>query len=52
MFSKVSKEYPVIAWFSGGITSAVACWIAINLFGIDDLGVTDKTALDELNFEE
>lgn len=39
MFSKVSKEYPVIAWFSGGITSAIACWVAINLFGIDNVRI-------------
>lgn len=31
---KVSKEYPVIAWWSGGITSAVACKIAIELYGL------------------
>ena len=39
MFSKVSEEYPIIAWFSGGITSAIACWIAINLFGIKNVRV-------------
>lgn len=34
IFDKVSEEYPVVAWFSGGITSAVAVWVAISLFGL------------------
>lgn len=33
MFGNISKENPVICWFSGGATSAVACKIAIDLFG-------------------
>lgn len=33
MFKGVSKENPVIAWWSGGITSAVACKLAIDWFG-------------------
>lgn len=33
MFSNIQKDNPVICWFSGGVTSAIACWIALNLFG-------------------
>lgn len=32
-------EEKVICWWSGGVTSAVACKIAINLFGIDQCRV-------------
>ena len=32
---KVSKEYPVIAWWSGGITSAIACHLCVEWFGLD-----------------
>lgn len=35
MFDKVSEEYPVIAWFSGGIASAVSVRVCIDLFGLD-----------------
>ena len=31
--TKVSEMKPVVCWFSGGITSAVACKLAIDLFG-------------------
>ncbi len=34
-FKNISTEFPVIAWWSGGVTSAVACKIAIDLFGAD-----------------
>lgn len=36
---QVNKTYPVIAWWSGGITSAVACHIAIELFGSENMRV-------------
>jgi hypothetical protein len=36
MFSKINKDNPVICWWSGGITSAVACYICIMLFGIEN----------------
>jgi len=29
-------KHPVICWFSGGVTSAVACMIAIETYGIDN----------------
>jgi PP-loop superfamily ATP-utilizing enzyme len=32
-FNNITKETPVVCWFSGGATSAVACKIAIDLFG-------------------
>lgn len=33
--NKPSKEYPVIAWWSGGITSAVACKLVADIYGIE-----------------
>jgi 3'-phosphoadenosine 5'-phosphosulfate sulfotransferase (PAPS reductase)/FAD synthetase len=36
---KPSKELPVIAWWSGGVTSAVACWIAITMYGPENVRV-------------
>ena len=33
MFKEISKDDPVICWFSGGITSAAACKLSIDLFG-------------------
>ena len=39
MFEKVSKEYPVIAWFSGGIASAVEVYVCICLFGIENIRI-------------
>ena len=36
MRENVSPERPVICWFSGGVTSAVACKLAIGLFGKDN----------------
>lgn len=32
---KPSKEHPVICWWSGGVTSAVACKLAIEMYGAD-----------------
>lgn len=31
-----TKKTPVICWWSGGVTSAVACKIALDLYGIDN----------------
>jgi len=39
MISEVSKNNPVIAWWSGGITSAITCWICINWFGLDNVRI-------------
>lgn len=36
VLKKVSKEFPVVCWFSGGVTSAVAIWIAIHTYGIEN----------------
>lgn len=36
---EVSKRYPVIGWWSGGVTSAVACKIAIEFFGIENVEI-------------
>ncbi len=35
-FSQININNPVICWFSGGITSAVSCKLAIDLFGADN----------------
>lgn len=35
----ISKDRPVIAWWSGGVTSAVACKICIDWFGKDKVRV-------------
>ncbi|MCK5606035.1 phosphoadenosine phosphosulfate reductase family protein [Candidatus Pacearchaeota archaeon] len=32
-YNIVKKDQPVVCWFSGGITSAVACKLAMDLFG-------------------
>src|SRR5687768_5499967 len=37
MFEKVNKENPVIAWWSGGVTSAVTCKICADWFGADNV---------------
>lgn len=31
----VSHKNPIICWFSGGVTSAVSCKLAIDIFGLD-----------------
>ncbi len=36
---KVNKEYPVIAWWSGGITSAITCKICIDWFGNENVRI-------------
>lgn len=36
---KVDQEHPVISWWSGGVTSAVACKLAISLFGVDNVRI-------------
>lgn len=35
----VSREYPVIAWWSGGVRSAVTCKLCVDLFGIDNVRI-------------
>lgn len=35
----VSKKRPVIAWWSGGVTSAVTCKICIDWFGIENVRI-------------
>jgi len=37
MVKIVDENNPVIAWWSGGVTSAVACKLAIQLFGINNV---------------
>jgi hypothetical protein len=33
------SNHKIIAWWSGGVTSAVACWLAILLFGKDNVRI-------------
>lgn len=35
----ISSEYPVIAWWSGGVRSAVTCHKCIELFGVENVRV-------------
>lgn len=35
----INSEYPVIAWWSGGVRSAVTCKLCINLFGVENVRV-------------
>lgn len=37
--SEVEKDRPVIAWWSGGVTSAVTCKICIDWYGVDNVRV-------------
>lgn len=36
---QVNKENPVIAWWSGGVTSAVTCKICIDWYGVENVRV-------------
>lgn len=38
---------PVIAWWSGGVTSAVACKIAIELYGLDNVNIVYINTFNE-----
>jgi 3'-phosphoadenosine 5'-phosphosulfate sulfotransferase (PAPS reductase)/FAD synthetase len=33
------KKFPVIAWWSGGVTSAVTCWLCTQWYGIDNMRI-------------
>jgi hypothetical protein len=46
-FSNISPQNPVVAWFSGGITSAVACKLAINIFGKESVRVVFIGTMNE-----
>ncbi len=35
----VSKNYPVIAWWSGGVRSAVTCKLCVDWFGVDNVRI-------------
>ncbi len=39
MISDINKYNPVVAWFSGGITSAVTCYLCIQWFGVENVRV-------------
>lgn len=38
-FFEDKGEHPVIAWWSGGITSAVTCKICIDIYGLDNVRI-------------
>lgn len=46
---KPTKENPIICWWSGGVTSAVACKIAIDIWGNENcrVGMIDTANEDE-----
>lgn len=35
----INKNHPIIAWWSGGITSSVACWLSIKEYGLDNIRI-------------
>lgn len=35
-FKKVSKKQPIICWWSGGLASAITCYICLQWFGIEN----------------
>ena len=39
VYFEPSEKEPVIAWWSGGITSAVTCWLCITWFGVKNVRV-------------
>lgn len=39
MYKNVSPDRPVIAWWSGGVRSAVTCKLCIDLFGVDNVRI-------------
>jgi len=45
----ISKEFPVIAWWSGGVTSAVTCKLCIDWFGLENVRVVFIDTKNEAN---
>lgn len=39
IIKNITKEYPVIAWWSGGVTSAVTCKLCIDWFGEENVRI-------------
>lgn len=37
IIKNINKDNPVIAWWSGGITSAITCWLCACWFGIENV---------------
>lgn len=35
----INKEYPVLAWWSGGVTSAVTCKLCVDWFGVENVRI-------------
>ena len=39
VIKNINKNNPVIAWWSGGVTSAVTCYLCIQWFGLENVRV-------------
>jgi PP-loop superfamily ATP-utilizing enzyme len=39
MYKNIDKDNPIIAWWSGGVTSAVTCYLCIEWFGVENVRV-------------
>jgi len=39
VFNKISKEFPVLTWWSGGLASAITCYLCIQWFGIENVRI-------------
>ena len=39
IIKNINKDNPVIAWWSGGVTSAVTCYLCIQWFGVENVRV-------------
>jgi len=39
IFNKINDKQPVIAWWSGGIASAITCWLCIQWFGLENVRI-------------
>ena len=46
-FAKISPENPVIAWWSGGADSAVACYLALQWFGVENVLIVFIDTMNE-----
>lgn len=39
IIKRINKENPVIAWWSGGVTSAVTCKLCVDWFGVENVRI-------------
>jgi 3'-phosphoadenosine 5'-phosphosulfate sulfotransferase (PAPS reductase)/FAD synthetase len=54
-YYEINKDYPVIAWWSGGVTSAITCKLCIDIYGKDNVRIifidTDNEDIDTYRFK-